>query len=311
MENLQEANVLVTGACGFLGGYVTRALEKAGAIVISISRRTGFDLTNEADAMKAFLWRKPDIAIHLAARVGGIIANMNSPASFFYDNMRIGMNVVHAASATKTRLITVGTICSYPKDCPVPFREEDFWNGFPEPTNAPYGIAKKALLVMCQAYRKEHGLRYGYLSPTNLFGPRDNFDDVSSHVIPALIKKMVFAKRRGEEAVKCLGTGKVTRSFLYVEDAAEAIALAAAKLDYDDVVNLPGSPEISMSDLAHLIARIVGYSGDIVWDPSKPDGQPRRFIDGGRVKELLGWQPTTTLEEGLKKTINWYLGESP
>jgi GDP-L-fucose synthase len=307
MEILDGRKVLLTGASGFLGKRVAAHLHDSGALVIPVHRKTGYDLTREVDAYKAVIEYRPDIIIHLAAKVGGIIANMAHPASFFNENMQMGLNIVNAAHLIRARVIVVGTICSYPKNCPVPFKEEDFWYGFPEETNAPYGIAKKALLVMLQAYQREHDLRFGYLAPTNLYGPEDNFDEKFSHVIPAMIKRFIEAKRDGKTEVTLFGTGKVTRSFLYVEDAAEVVMLAAAKLDHPDVVNLPGSPEISMSELGSLIAKVVGYSGSIVWDPSKPDGQPRRFIDGTRVKELLGWAPSTALEEGLQKTVNWYL----
>ena len=281
-----------------------------GADVVPISRRTGFDLRNPVDAFTAISREGADVVVHLAARVGGIIANMNAPGSFFYDNMQMGMNVVHAAAMAGSRLLLVGTICSYPKDCPVPFKEEDLWNGFPEPTNAPYGIAKKALLVMCQAYRKEHGLHFGYVCPVNLYGPNDNFDDSTSHVIPALIKRFVKAKEQDQKRVTCFGTGKATRSFLYIEDAAKAIALAVKDLDEDELINLPGCPETSISDLTRIIARYVGYEGSITWDTSKPDGQPRRFVDGTRAEMLLGWEPATSLESGLRRTIEWYRSRS-
>lgn len=297
--------VLLTGASGFLGRYVTKEIEKAGARVIPISRATGHDLTLEGNALRA-METHPDIIVHLAARVGGIIANMDSPGTFFRDNLKMGVNMIEACAKHGFRIVIVGTICSYPKHCPVPFKEEDFWNGFPEETNAPYGIAKKALLTMCQAYRKEFGLKFGYVCPTNLYGPFDNFDDHSSHVIPAMIKKFMKAKEDKTLEMTLFGTGKVTRSFLYAQDAAEAVMVAAAGLDYNDVVNLPGCPEISMKNLATLIARLVGYEGKINWDTSKPDGQPRRFIAGGRAKELLGWEPVTPLEGGIMTTVNWY-----
>lgn len=306
MEELEGARVVVTGASGFLGKAVVKQLTEAGAIVFQVQRQTGYDLTNQADAFRCVINYRPQIIVHLAARVGGIIANMANPASFYSDNLKMGMNIIEASYIGKAKLVSCGTICSYPKHCDVPFKEEDFWKGFPEETNAPYGIAKKAQLVQMQAYRKQYGLRFAYLTPTNMFGKEDNFDSAMSHVIPAMIKKFSFAKVSNANEVKLLGTGKVTRSFLYVDDCAEAIAIAAAKLDYDDVVNLPGTEEISMSDLAEKIAKISGYQGKIAWDPTMPDGQPRRFISGDRAKKLLGWQPQTGLDEGLKTVIDWY-----
>ena len=304
---LGGARVLITGGTGFLGREVVIRLANKGATVETVSRRTGVDLRNAAETLATFVSFRPDVIIHLAAKVGGIIANMNSPGSFFYENMLMGMNVVHAAHLCKARTLMVGTVCSYPKDCPVPFKEETLWEGYPEPTNAPYGIAKKALLVMLQAYRKEYDLRFGYLVPTNLYGPGDNFNDNSSHVIPALIKRLFNAKQVRRSQVECLGTGRVTRSFLHVCDAADAIAAAAANLDDNEPINLPGGPEITMAGLTTLVARLIGYEGEVRWDISKPDGQPRRLVDGTRAKRLLGWAPSRSLEEGLKSTINWYL----
>lgn len=306
MLYLSGARILVTGGTGFLGRYVCQKLSDAKALVLPISRRLGYDLTDEAQAYSAFLIARPDIVIHLAATVGGIGANMARPATFFRDNLKMGMNVVHAASAAGAKVVMLSTVCAYPRDCPVPFLEETLWDGYPESTNAPYGIAKKALLVMLQAYRNQHGLRFSYLIPCNLYGPGDNTDESSSHVIPALIRRFVEAREADAPQVTCWGTGKATRSFLYVEDAAQAIVQAAAGLDDDRPVNLPGGPEIAMSDLAGKIASLVGYDGKIEWDASKPDGQPRRFIDGRRAEKLLGWKPETLLDEGLKKTIQCY-----
>jgi len=309
MENpLSGACVLVTGGSGFLGRYVCAMLEDAGAQAISVSRRSGFDLRNEAEALTAVMATKPDIIVHLAAIVGGIGANMKSPATFFRDNLSMGMNVIHAAAIARTRLICVGTLCSYPREgIEIPFKEADFWMGFPEETNAPYGIAKKALLVMCQAYQKQHGLKYGYLVPSNLFGPADNFDDNSSHVIPALIRRYAEALESDAKEVVCWGTGKATRSFLHVRDAAKATVLACSSLDYDGPVNLGGTQEISMKDLAKLISDAVGYKGKTKWDHSKPDGQPRRAVDSALVEELLKWKPETSLEDGIKETVEWYV----
>lgn len=304
--DLSGARILVTGATGFLGQYVMATLQQAGAEGIPLSKKLGYDLRNEGEALQAVLATHPDIIIHLAATVGGIGANMAQPATFFRDNIMMGMNIIHAAAVGKVKLITVGTVCSYPKDCPVPFREESFWDGYPESTNAPYGIAKKALLVMMQAYRKQFRLRFAYLVPANLYGPGDHFEGTNSHVIPALVKRFVDAKEAGLKEVVCWGSGQATRSFLFAADAAKAITIASASLDSDDIVNLPGTDEISVGELAVMIAKMIGYSGKVIWDASKPDGQPRRFSDGGRAKELLGWQPETKLADGLKMTVAWY-----
>jgi GDP-L-fucose synthase len=308
--SLQERRVVVTGASGFLGRHVAKAFENGGVKVVPVSRSTGHDLRVYANAIMAILEVKPEAIVHLAATVGGIGANMARPGTFFYDNMLMGLNVVEAAAKTKTKLIQIGTVCSYPKICPIPFKEEDIWNGYPEETNAPYGVAKKALLVMCQSYRKEHGLRFGYLIPTNLFGPGDHFEESVSHVIPALIKRFLEAKEGRLPKVTCWGTGKATRSFLYVRDAAEAITRACETLDDDRPINLPGTEEVSMLVLTKMIAELTGYDGEIEWDPSKPDGQPRRAVDGTRAKDLLGWEPRTTLVQGLKETIDWYVGRA-
>ncbi len=299
--------MLLTGATGFLGRSVQKQLEGKCLSVIPVSRKLGLDLTDEVCTTSFFEKHDPDIVIHLAGRVGGIGANMAHPGSFFYENMKMGLSVIHAANKLGARVIVTGTVCSYPKDCPVPFKEDDLWNGFPEPTNAPYGIAKKAMLVMLQGYRKEYGASFGYLMPSNLYGPYDNFNEKQSHIVPALIKRFVAAKDAGLSEVTCWGTGKVTRSFLYVDDAAEAIVRAADVLDSDLPVNLGGGEEISIHDLAKFVAKAVGYEGAINWDPSKPDGQPRRHIDGSRAKELLGWEPKTSFADGIKRTLDWYL----
>lgn len=305
-QSLQGARVLVTGATGFLGKFVSAAIVERGGAVIPISKSLGFDLRNEAEMLQTLVFDKPDIIVHLAATVGGIGANMAAPATFFRDNMLMGLNVVHAAAISGCKLINIGTTCSYGKFCKTPFKEEDFWGGYPEETNAPYGIAKKAIHVMCEAYRKQYGLHYGYLVPANMYGPEDNFKEKTSHVIPALIKRFVDAAESNAAEVTCWGTGKATRSFLYAPDAAKAIAIACAELDSDQIVNLPGSEEISMKALASLIATLCKYKGDINWDTNKPDGQPRRSLDGGRARTLLGWAPETTLADGLEETIAWY-----
>ncbi len=309
MGKLDGAKVLVTGATGFLGKFVSREIQADGGTVIPISRSLGFDLRNEAEILQALVYDKPDIIVHLAATVGGIGANMAKPATFFRDNLLMGMNVVHAAAIAGCKLINIGSTCSYAKFTKPPFREEDFWNGFPEETNAPYGIAKKALLTMCQAYRKQYGLHYGYLVPTNMFGPNDNFNEKTSHVIPAMIRKFVEAAEAGAPEVTCWGTGKATRSFLYAPDAAKAITAACSELDSDEIVNLAGCDEISMKALASLVAKLSKFKGETIWDATKPDGQPRRSLDGTRARSMLGWAPETTLTQGLEETITWYLEE--
>ncbi len=304
---LDGARVLVTGGTGFLGKFVMAALAQQGAKAVPLSKRLGYDVRNEAEMLQALVIEKPDIVVHLAATVGGIGANMANPAIFFRDNMLMGINVVHACAMAGCKLVSVGTICSYPKHCPTPFREEDYWNGYPEETNAPYGIAKKAMHVMCEAYRKQYGFSYAYLVPANMYGPFDNFDEKSSHVIPAMIRRFSEAVDSDAPEISCWGTGKATRSFLFAPDAAKAIALAAVQLDSDKIVNLPGSEEITMKKLAEMIAKVVRYKGKILWDPTRPDGQPKRAVDGTRARQLLGWAPETSLQDGLEATIEWYL----
>ena len=311
MKPLKESRVALTGASGFLGRHVFRALLGAGVgHVTPISRSTGVDLRDGLEAEKAFKRAEPDVIVHLAATVGGIGANRARPGTFFADNMWMGMNVVEAAARMKVRLIQIGTVCMFPKFCPIPFMEKDLWNGYPEETNAPYGIAKRSLLVMCQAFRKEFGLQFGCLIPTNLYGSGDHFEDEeTSHVIPALIRRFYEAKVNGTASVTCWGTGSATRSFLFVSDASQAIIRSCEILDDDEPINLPGSEEISMKKLVETISELVGYKGDILWDPSKPDGQPRRAVDGTRAKEVLGWEPKTPLVQGLRETIDWYAAE--
>lgn len=306
---LDGAKIFVTGGTGFLGKYVVAELQGRGAIVTPLSRSVGFDLRNEAEFLQALVYEKPDIVVHLAATVGGIGANMAKPATFFRDNMLMGLGVVHGCATAGCKLIFMGTTCSYGKITKVPFREEDFWAGYPEETNAPYGIAKKALQVMCEAYRKQYGLSYGYLVPANMYGPGDNFNEKTSHVIPAMIKRFVEAVEANAPEITCWGTGKATRSFLFAPDAAKAIALACAELDSDQVVNLAGSEEVSMNALATLIAKLCKYNGEILWDSKKPDGQPRRALDGARARQLIGWAPETSLLKGLEVTVSWYLDQ--
>ncbi|HVS70405.1 MAG TPA: GDP-L-fucose synthase [Phycisphaerae bacterium] len=298
---------LLTGGAGFLGSFVTEKLRQRGISDIVIPRSRDYDLTHEAAAEKLYRDHKPDVVIHLAAQVGGIGANRDNPGRYFFANMAMGLHLIEQARIHKIhKFVQVGTICAYPKFTPVPFKEDDLWNGFPEETNAPYGIAKKALLTMCQAYRQQYGLNAIYLLPVNLYGPRDNFDLHTSHVIPALIRKCVEAKRRNADHIEAWGTGSASREFLYVEDAAEGIVLATEKYNDPDPVNLGAGREITIKNLTELVATLTGFHGKIVWDPSKPDGQPRRCLDTTRARERFGFVATTSLEEGLKKTIAWY-----
>jgi len=297
----------VTGGAGFLGRQVVSRLESEGCTEVIVPRSSRHDLRDRSAVDSLIAESRPDLLIHLAARVGGIGANRRQPGTFFHDNLLMGMNVLEAARRFGVpKTVMVGTICSYPMLTPVPFREEDLWNGYPEPTNAPYGIAKKALLVMLDAYRREFGLRGIYLMPVNLYGPFDNFDPEDSHVIPALIRKCVEARRAGAPTITCWGTGAATREFLYVEDCADAIVRAAASYEGELPMNIGSGQEIAVLDLARTVARLSGFGGEILWDSSRPDGQPRRCLDTSRAKATLGWSATTSLEEGLRKTIDWY-----
>jgi GDP-L-fucose synthase len=299
--------VVVTGGAGFLGSHVVSLLRERGATDIVIPRTQAYDLRREADVIRLFEQTTPDIVIHLAAVVGGIGANRDNPGRFFYDNLSMGILLMEQARLFKVRkFVAIGTVCSYPKFSPVPFSEDDIWNGYPEETNAPYGLAKKMLLVQAQAYRQQYGFNGIYLLPVNLYGPADNFDPSSSHVIPALIKKFDDAVASGARAVTIWGTGAATREFLYVEDAAEGIVLAAERYDGADPVNLGAGFEISIRDLAELIARLTGFSGELVWDTSKPDGQPRRCLDTTRAQQRFGFKARIGFEDGLAKTIAWY-----
>jgi GDP-L-fucose synthase len=303
--------VLVTGGGGFLGGALVRVLRERGATDVFAPRSSEFDL-RERDAIRGCLeTARPDLVLHAAGVVGGIGANRLHPGRFFYDNAIMGVQLIEEARrAGVKKLVCLGTICAYPKHAPVPFREEDLWNGYPEETNAPYGLAKKMLLVQLQAYRAEYGFDGIYLLPVNLYGPRDNFDLETGHVIPAMIRKFLEAKASGAGEVVLWGDGSPTREFLYVEDAAAGIAAAAEKYDGADPVNLGSSEEISIRDLAALVASETGYSGAIRWDTSRPNGQPRRKLDVSKAEKLFGWRATTPLREGLRKTIDWYRSRS-
>ena len=303
----ETRRVVVTGGHGFLGSFVVDKLRAAGAKEVVVPRSDKHDLRIQTEALRLYTDTRPDIVIHLAAVVGGIGANRQNPGRFFYDNGIMGLNVIEAARITGIeKFVCAGTICSYPKFTPVPFREEDFWNGYPEETNAPYGLAKKMLLVQLQAYREQYGFNGIYLTPVNLYGPRDNFDLESSHVIPALIRKCIEAKQADASEIVAWGTGKATREFLYVDDAAEAIVLAAEKYSKPDLVNLGSGEEISVRDLLEMIRTMVGAKGAVRWDHSKPDGQPRRSLDTSRAAQEFGWCATTSLAEGLKETIEWF-----
>ena len=299
--------VVVSGGGGFLGSFVVEKLRAAGCREISVPRSTEYDLREKTEALRLYEDAHPDIFIHLAAVVGGIGANRANPGRFFYDNAAMGLHLIEAARLVGVeKFICVGTICSYPKFTPVPFREENFWNGYPEETNAPYGLAKKMLLVQLQAYRQQYGMKGIYVTPVNLYGPRDNFDLETSHVIPALIRKCWEAKQARAGEIVAWGTGTPTREFLYVVDAAEAIVLAAEKYAKPDLVNLGSGEEISIRDLLEQIRFLVGYEGALRWDTTRPDGQPRRSLDTSRALAEFGWRAKTHLRDGLQETIRWF-----
>lgn len=301
----QDKKILVTGGAGFLGSHVVRQLNERGVDKIFVPRLKQTDL-REKEVCKRVV-KDIDIVVHLAANVGGIGYNRENPGELFYDNLVMGVHLMEEArKAGVKKFVGLGTICQYPKITKVPFKEEDLWNGYPEETNAPYGLAKKMLLVQGQAYRQQYGFNVIHLMPVNLYGPGDNFDPGSSHVIPALIKKFVDGKNREDEFVVVWGTGKPTREFLYVEDAAGAIILATEKYNKPDPINLGSSFEISIKDLAELIKRLTGFKGKLVWDKTKPDGQPRRRLDTSKAEKEFGFKSKTNFEEGLKKTIQWY-----
>jgi len=299
--------VLVTGGSGFLGRRVVERLRTSGAGEVFVPRSLVYDLREHSAVTRVLADARPDLVIHLAAVVGGIGANRANPGRFFYENAIMGIQLIEEARrAGVGKVVTVGTICSYPKFTPSPFREEDLWDGYPEETNAPYGLAKKMLLVQGQAYRQQYGFNAIYLMPTNLYGPEDNFDLESSHVIPAVIRKCIEAREAGAESVELWGTGSPTREFLYVDDAAEGIVLAAERYDDPDPVNLGSGEEVSIRELVETIVAITGYQGRLVWDPSQPDGQPRRRLDTSRAAERFDFRAGTSFREGLRRTVDWY-----
>ncbi len=301
------ARIVVTGGAGFLGRIVVEKLRQRGASEILIPRREHFDLTCETDVARMYAEMRPDVVFHLAAEVGGIGANMRNPGRYFFANMAMALHLIeHARQAGLGKFVQVGTICAYPKMTPVPFHENDLWNGYPEETNAPYGIAKKAAMVMLDGYQRQYGLKSTYVLPVNLYGPGDNFDANTSHVIPALIKKCVEAVDASSSHIDCWGTGSASREFLYVDDAAEGVIRAAEVLDTPEPINLGSGREILIRDLVALIAKLSGFKGEIRWDASKPDGQPRRCLDVSRAASLLGWRAKVEFELGLTKTIDWY-----
>jgi GDP-L-fucose synthase len=305
--DLATQRLLVTGGGGFLGRAVVARLQVAGAREIFVPRSATYDLRSAAGIERALEDGRPDVIIHLAAVVGGIGANRENPGRFFYDNAIMGLQLIEAARQRGVaKFVTIGTVCAYPKFTPVPFHESDLWNGYPEETNAPYGLAKKMLLVQGQAYRQQYGFDVIYLVPVNLYGPGDNFDRRSSHVIPALIKKCIDARERGDAAIEVWGTGGASREFLYVDDAADGIVRATALYDGAEPVNLGVGAEITIRDLVQLITRLTGYQGEVHWDATKPDGQPRRSLDTTRARASFGFTAATPFEEGLRRTIDWY-----
>ena len=306
---MKDKRITLTGGKGFLGKHLIQALQNQGYHQIAIADLPEYNLINIDDVKKLYEETKPDIVIHLAAKVGGIGFNQENPGSLFYENILMGVQLIHEAYLKRIeKFVALGTICAYPKFTPVPFKEDDLWNGYPEETNAPYGLAKKMMLVQSQAYRQQYNFNSIFLLPVNLYGPGDNFDPNSSHVIPALIKKCVDAKRNKDQEIIVWGTGKATREFFYVEDAAEAIVLATEKYNKSEPINIGAGFEISIRDLTELIVELTGFKGKITWDATKPDGQPRRMLDTTRARNEFGFQAKTGFREGLQKTIEWYEG---
>lgn len=302
-----DKRVVVTGGAGFLGSFLVEHLRAKGCRAVVVPRSKDYDLVEMDAVRRLYADAKPDVVIHLAARVGGIGANQANPGRFFYDNLMMGTQLIEVGRQLGVKkFVAIGTICAYPKYAPIPFKEDDLWAGFPEETNAPYGLAKKMMLVQSQAYRQQYGFNSIVLFPVNLYGPRDNFDLETSHVIPALIRKCAEAQQKGNPEIVLWGDGTPTREFLYVEDAAEGILLAAEQYNDSRPLNLGTGEEISIKNLAGIIAAEVGFHGRILWDPTKPNGQPRRCLDISRIKQTIGFQPTHSLRDGLKKTIRWY-----
>jgi len=311
MINLKNKRILVTGGAGFLGSFVVEKLKERGCKNIFVPRSRDYDLVRMEAVKRAYRDARPDIVIHLAAKVGGIGANMENPGKFFYDNLMMGAQMMEIGRQLSIeKFVCVGTACSYPKFTPTPFKEENIWNGYPEETNAPYALAKKMLLVQSQAYRDQYGFNSIYLIPANLYGPKDNFDLQVSHVIPALIRKCVEAVRKKKKSVVFWGTGKPTREFLYVEDAARGVVLATQRYDKPEAVNLGSGFEISIKSLVDLIVKLTGFKGKVIWDHSKPDGQPKRRLDTSLAEKEFGFKSKTRFENGLKETIKWYRSSS-
>ena len=306
-SELRNKRICVTGGGGFLGRAVCTRLKTVGVHDVFVPRRRDFDLTCSADVDRLFEESKPEVIIHLAAEVGGIGANERNPGRYFYANMAMGLHLIEGSRKHGTeRFVQVATVCAYPKFCPVPFKEADLWSGYPEETNAAYGVAKRSLAVMLDAYRKQYGFNGVYLIPANLYGPHDNFDLETSHVVPAMIRRFCEAMETGSESVTCWGTGQATREFLYIDDAADAVVRAAAMLNESDPINIGTGREISICDLSDLIAKLTGFRGRIEWDIRRVDGQPRRMIDTRKAEKLLGWTASTSFDQGLKRTISWW-----
>jgi GDP-L-fucose synthase len=306
-EFFKDRRICVTGGAGFLGSYVTKKLHERGCESILVPTIEEYDLVRLDEIERMYDGTQPDIVIHLAAVVGGIGANREHPGKFFYENLMMGMQLIEQARLRGIeKFVAIGTVCAYPKFTPVPFREENIWNGYPEETNAPYGLAKKMLLVQSQAYRAEYGFNSIFLLPVNLYGPRDNFNPASSHVIPALIKKCIDAIEAGDDHIDCWGTGRASREFIYAADAAEGILLATEHYNGSEAVNIGSGFEITIQELVEKIALLTGFEGQIRWDPSKPDGQPRRCLDTSKAKKLFGFEAQTSFDDGLKATVDWY-----